>query len=207
VLSRLSPSCGRLRCCKVRARISPRLARRPERRSRTQGRMPQRRDLLQLERGPGHHRKLAHSLQHQTAAFSARLPATCTTHPDAAARRDLHHELAFHRAWYKISVEPFTSRVKAMVIRDRFISPSSLWKNGIAKRLIGTLRRECMDHFVVFGERHLRCMLITLAAYYNQTRPQRSLRKDLPMRRAIQRNGGISANPILGGLHHQQVRI
>jgi transposase InsO family protein len=53
----------------------------------------------------------------------------------------------------------FTCRVKAMGIRDRPISPGSPWQNGIAERLIGTLRRECLDHVVIFGERHLRCAL------------------------------------------------
>jgi hypothetical protein len=101
----------------------------------------------------------------------------------------------------------FTCRVKAMGIRDRPISPRSPWQNGIAERLIGTLRRECLDHVVVFGERHLRCVLLGYAAYYNQTRPHRPLRKDAPLRRTIQRIGGIAVMPILGGLHHQYVRI
>jgi hypothetical protein len=65
----------------------------------------------------------------------------------------------------------FTSRVAAMGIRDRPISPGSPWQNGIAERLIGTLRRECLDHVVVFGEQHLRRVLSAYAVYYNQTRP------------------------------------
>jgi transposase InsO family protein len=94
-----------------------------------------------------------------------------------------------------------------MGIRDRPISPGSPWQNGIAERLIGTLRRECLDHVIVFGEGHLRRALSTYAAYYNQTRPHRSLRKNTPLRRAIQQIGDIAAIPILGGLHHQYVRI
>jgi len=101
----------------------------------------------------------------------------------------------------------FTGRLKAMGIRDRPISPGSPWQNGIAERLIGSLRRECMDHIIVFGERHLRCVLIAYAAYYNQTRPHRSLQKDAPLRRSIQRIGEVAVMPILGGLHHQYVRI
>ncbi len=101
----------------------------------------------------------------------------------------------------------FTARVAAMGIRDRPISPGSPWQNGIAERLIGTLRRECLDHFIVFGERHLRGVLSAYAAYYNQTRPHRSLQKDAPMRRTVQRIGDIVAIPILGGLHHHYVRI
>jgi hypothetical protein len=73
--------------------------------------------------------------------------------------------------------------------------------------LIGTLRRESLDHVIVFGERRLRRVLSAYAAYYNQTRPHRSLLKDAPLRRAIQRIGNIAVIPILGGLHHQYVRI
>lgn len=101
----------------------------------------------------------------------------------------------------------FTGRVKAMGIRDRPISPASPWQNGIAERLIGTLRRECLDHIIVIGEGHLRCALSAYVSYYNQTRPHRSLQKDAPLRRAIHRIGEVTAIPILGGLHHQYVRI
>ena len=101
----------------------------------------------------------------------------------------------------------FTARVRAMGIRDRPITPGSPWQNGIAERLIGTLRRECLDHLVVFGEAHLRRVLSAYAAYYNQTRPHLALQKDAPLRRAIQRIGDVAAIPILAGLHHQYVRI
>src|SRR5262245_41075966 len=97
----------------------------------------------------------------------------------------------------------FTARVRAMGIRDRPITPGSPWQNGIAERLIGTPRRECLDQIVVFGEAHLRRVLSAYAAYYNQMRPHRSLRKDAPLRRAIQQVGSIVAMPILDGLHHQ----
>jgi transposase InsO family protein len=101
----------------------------------------------------------------------------------------------------------FITRVGAMGIRDRPISLGSPWQNGIAERLIGTLRRECLDHVVIFGERHLHRVLSAYAAYYNQTRPHRSLHKDAPLQRAIQRIGNIAATPILGGLHHEYARI
>jgi transposase InsO family protein len=101
----------------------------------------------------------------------------------------------------------FTSRVRAMGIRDRPISPGSPWQNGIAERLIGTLRRECLDQMVIFGEAHLRRILSVYAAYYNQTRTHLALQKDAPLRRAVQRSGAIVAIPILAGLHHQYVRI
>jgi transposase InsO family protein len=101
----------------------------------------------------------------------------------------------------------FTSRVRAMGIRDRPISPRSPWQNGVAERLIGTLRRECLDQLVIFGEAHLRRVLAAFADYYNQTRPHLALQKDAPLRRAVQRTGSIIAIPVLGGLHHQYARI
>jgi transposase InsO family protein len=101
----------------------------------------------------------------------------------------------------------FTSRLRAMGIRDRPISPRSPWQNGYAERLIGTLRRECLDRMLVFGESHLRRILASYAAYYNQTRTHLALQKDAPLHRAVQRSGAIVAIPILAGLHHQYVRI
>jgi transposase InsO family protein len=101
----------------------------------------------------------------------------------------------------------FTSRVRAMGIRDRPISPQSPWQNGISERLIGTLRRECLDQILIFGETHLRRSLSAYAAYYNQARTHLALQKDAPLNRTVQRTGAIIAIPILAGLHHQYVRI
>ncbi len=94
-----------------------------------------------------------------------------------------------------------------MGIRDRPISPSSPWQNGIAERLIGTLRRECLDQMLVFGEAHLRRILSAYATYYNQARTHMTLRKDAPLHRSVQRNGTIIAIPVLSGLHHRYARI
>ena len=101
----------------------------------------------------------------------------------------------------------FTSRVRAMGIRDRPISPGSPWQNGIAERLIGTLRRECLDRMLIFGESHLRRVLASYASYYNQARTHLALQKDPPLHREAQRSGAVVAIPILAGLHHQYVRI
>src|SRR5436305_11545462 len=101
----------------------------------------------------------------------------------------------------------FRSRVRAMGIRDRPISPGSPWQNGYAERLIGTVRRECLDRMLIFGESHLRRVLASYAAYYNQVRTHLALGKDVPLGRAVQRSGVIVAIPILSGLHHQYVRI
>src|SRR5438876_1050364 len=93
--------------------------------------------------------------------------------------------------------EIFTRRLRAMGIRDRPIAPRAPWQNGHAERLIGALRRECLDHVVVYGERHLRQLLLAYMAYYNFARTHLSLNKDAPAPRALQAVGRIYANPIL----------
>jgi transposase InsO family protein len=100
-----------------------------------------------------------------------------------------------------------TRRLRAMGIRDKPIAPASPWQNGFAERLIGSIRRECLDHLIVFGEQHLRRILISYFAYYNSVRTHRSLHKDAPISRPIQRTGIIRSHPILGGLHHHYVRV
>jgi transposase InsO family protein len=103
--------------------------------------------------------------------------------------------------------EVFTRRLQAMGIRDRPTAPRSPWQNGYCERVIGSIRRECLDHILVFGERHLRHVLRTYAGYYNRTRTHLSLDKDAPASRAIEPSGRICPVPILGGLHHRYVRI
>ena len=100
-----------------------------------------------------------------------------------------------------------TRRMRAMGIRDKPTAPASPWQNGFAERLIGSIRRECVDHIVVLGEAHLRRILRTYAGYYNEIRTHRSLNKDAPVSRPVQRTGIISSCPILGGLHHQYVQV
>jgi transposase InsO family protein len=100
-----------------------------------------------------------------------------------------------------------TRRLRAMGIRDKPTAPASPWQNGFAERLIGSIRRECVDHFVVLGEAHLRRILRAYARYYNDIRTHRSLDKDAPVSRPVQRTGAISSHAILGGLHHHYVRI
>jgi transposase InsO family protein len=98
-------------------------------------------------------------------------------------------------------------RIRAMGIRDKPTAPGSPWQNGFVERLIGSIRRECLDHLVVRGEAHLRRILRTYADYYNKIRTHRSLGKDAPSFRAIQRAGNITSQAILGGLHHYYVRV
>jgi transposase InsO family protein len=100
-----------------------------------------------------------------------------------------------------------TTRLSAMGIRDHPTATRSPWQNGHAERLIGSIRRECLDHVVVFGEAHLRRILAAYSSYYNELRPHLSLEKDSPGHRPIQRFGQLVARPILGGLHQQYCRI
>jgi len=98
-------------------------------------------------------------------------------------------------------------RIRAMGIRDKPIAPASPWQNGFAERLIGSIRRECLDHLVVLSEAHLRRILQAYARYYNNIRTHRSLDKDAPAFRPVQRIGIIASHAILGRLHHHYVRI
>jgi transposase InsO family protein len=100
-----------------------------------------------------------------------------------------------------------TRRLRAMGIRDKPTAPASPWQNGFAERLIGSIRRECLDHIVVLGEAHLRRILRSYARYYNDIRTHRSLDKDAPAVRPVQRAGSIKTCPILGGLHHHYLRV
>ena len=85
--------------------------------------------------------------------------------------------------------------------------PASPWQNGIAERLIGSIRRESVDHMIVLGEAHLRRILKSYANYYNGVRTHRTLNKDAPVSRSVQRSGVIRSRTILGGLHHHYGRI
>jgi hypothetical protein len=101
----------------------------------------------------------------------------------------------------------YVRRLRAMGIRDRPTALRSPGPNAYAERLIGSMRRELLDHIVVFGERHLRQLLSLYMTYYNEARTHLSLNKDAPVPRAVQDIGQVLAKPHLGGLHHQYVRI
>src|SRR4030088_994154 len=100
-----------------------------------------------------------------------------------------------------------TRRLRAMGIRDQPTAPASPWQNGFAERLIGSIRRECLDHIIVLGEAHLRRILKSYADYYNDIRTHRSLNKDAPVSRPLHLTGIIRSRAILGGLHHHCIRI
>jgi putative transposase len=89
---------------------------------------------------------------------------------------------------------------------DRPIRPHSPWQNGHVERLIGSIRRECLDHVIILNARHLRRILQEYADYYNQDRTHLSLGKDSPAHRPIEGLGKVKSRKILGGLHHRYYR-
>jgi transposase InsO family protein len=98
-------------------------------------------------------------------------------------------------------------RVTRLLDIDEVISaPKSPWQNCFAERVIGSIRRECTDHVIAFGERHLLRILREYVAYYNEARPHQSLDRNSPVPRQVESEGGIVATPVLGGLHHRYRR-
>jgi transposase InsO family protein len=102
----------------------------------------------------------------------------------------------------------FRHRVKGMGIGEILTAPSSPWQNPFAERLIGSIRRECLDHVLVLSEPHLRRILTAYFAYYHRARTHLSLDKDAPDVRPVERPeaGRVVALPEVGGLHHRYVR-
>jgi putative transposase len=103
----------------------------------------------------------------------------------------------------------FRSRVKAMGITEVITAAHSPWQNAYVERVIGSIRRECLDHLVIFNERHLRRVLSTYVDYYHRTRTHLSLDKDCPDPRPIMRPriGKVTAIAQVGGLHHRYERL
>src|SRR5439155_19960906 len=112
-----------------------------------------------------------------------------------------------HAFSHVLVLPAYTDRIRAMEIRDHPTAPRSPWQNSHVGRLIGSIRRESLDHLVVFDEAQLRRVLRNYASYYNQVRTHLSLRKNVPGFRRAQKFGRIAAIPILGGLYHQYVRL
>jgi len=104
--------------------------------------------------------------------------------------------------------ESFRRQVTALKIQDVPTAPRSPWQNAYAERVIGSIRRECLNHMIVLGERHLRRILRSYVDYYNETRTHLSLDKDTPKGRPIQRRdqGTVIELKRVGGLHHEYVR-
>src|SRR5229473_351274 len=103
----------------------------------------------------------------------------------------------------------FCNRIEAMGITEVITAPRSPWQNGYVERVIGSIRRECLDHIVIFNQRHLRRVLSSYVDYYQRTRTHLSLDKDCPLSRPIQSRGlgRVVAIPQVSGLHHRYERL
>jgi hypothetical protein len=103
----------------------------------------------------------------------------------------------------------FSKRVAAMDITEVITAPRSPWQNAYVERVIGSIRRECLDHLVIFNQRHLRRVLSSYFEYYHGSRTHLSLIKDSPDPRPIEPpdRGRVIACPRVGGLHHRYQRL
>jgi putative transposase len=103
----------------------------------------------------------------------------------------------------------FRHRVRAMGITEVITAPRSPWQNPYVERLIGSIRRECLDHVIILSERHLRRVLSSYFRYHHEARTHLSLNKDCPWPRPVQlpsAGHNIIALPEVGGLHHRYER-
>jgi putative transposase len=158
--------------------------------------------LFVLVRLSHHRRRIVHLAvtEHPTAAWTAQ--QIIEAFPNDTAPRWL---LRDRDAIYG---EVFRRRVVGMGITEVITSPSSPWQNPYAERLIGSIRRECLDHVIVLGQRHLRRLLTAYLTYYHGARTHLALEKDAPTTRRVQTptEGPVVAFPELGGLHHRYER-
>ena len=150
-----------------------------------------------------HHRRRAlhfNVTEHPTAAWTAQ--QIVDTFPDDTAPAYL---LRDRDAIYG---DVFRQRVKGMQIQEVLTAPRSPWQNPFAERLIGSIRRDCLDHVIVLSERHLRNILTAYFAYYHHTRTHLALTKDAPDGRPVEPPEMGKVMPIreVGGLHHRYVR-
>jgi len=102
----------------------------------------------------------------------------------------------------------FQKRVEYMGIEEVIIAPRSPWQNPFAERVIGSIRRECLDHLIVFSEVHLRRIMTSYFAYYHESRAHLSLERNAPTPREIEppERGNVIGIPQVGGLHHRYTR-
>jgi transposase InsO family protein len=102
----------------------------------------------------------------------------------------------------------FVQRLEGMGMQQKLISPRSPWQNPYVERLVGSIRRECLDRVIVFQERQLRQILESYFEYYHKVRPHRSLSHDSPIPRPVESpdRGKVTEMPLVGGLHHHYRR-
>ena len=151
---------------------------------------------------PHHRRRVVHFnvTEHPTAHWTAQ--QIVDAFPDDTAPSYLLRDRD------QVYGEQFRHRVKGMRIDEVLTAPHSPWQNPFAERLIGSIRRECLNHVLVLGEQHLRRILARYFSYYHRARTHLSLDKDAPNGRPIEppAPGAIVPIPEVGGLHHRYVR-
>jgi transposase InsO family protein len=104
--------------------------------------------------------------------------------------------------------DEFARRVESMDIKQVLIAARSPWQNPYVERVIGSISRDCLDHHIIFHERHLRRVLKEYIQYYNEYRTHLGLEKDCPQPRSIEQpdSGPVQSEPMVGGLHHRYYR-
>ena len=112
-----------------------------------------------------------------------------------------------HRDGDSIYGDAFENKVDALGIDEVVSAPKSPWQNPFCERVIGSVRRDCTDHIIALGERHLLRALLRYQVYYNQARTHLSLDRNSPEPREVERRGKLIAIPHLGGLHHRYARV
>jgi len=147
-------------------------------------------------------RRILHfnATEHPTAAWTARqLLEVCGM--DDAPRYLLRDRDAIYG-------NTFRRQVTGLGIEEVLTAPRSPWQNPYVERVIGSIRRECLDHTIILGERHLRRVVRNYVNYYNTLRTHLSLSKDAPTGRSIQspQRGSVIERPHVGGLHHEYFR-
>jgi transposase InsO family protein len=149
-----------------------------------------------------HRRRVVHFnvTEHPTAQWTAQ--QIVDAFPDESAPADLLRDRE------KIYGQQFRHRVKGMVIDEVLAAPQRPWQNPFVERPIGSIRRECLNHVLVLGERHLRRILARYFRYYHRARTHLALDEDAPDARPVElpETGRIVEIPEVGGLHHRYVR-
>jgi transposase InsO family protein len=108
----------------------------------------------------------------------------------------------------RIYGDEFRKRVESLGIEEILIAPRSPWQNPYCERLIGSIRRECVNHVIVLSEKHLKRILKSYFEYYHQARTHLSLDRNSPTPRGVQppSHGQVVSTPQVGGLHHRYSR-
>jgi putative transposase len=139
-------------------------------------------------------------IDHPTAAWTAR--QLVEAFPDDTAPTYLLRDRD------SVYSDEFVRRIKGMAIRQVLTAPRAPWQNPFVERVIGSIRRECLDHFIL-SDTHLRLLLRAYLAYYNTARPHQAVDGNSPWLRSIQSPscGRIVGIPQVGGLHHRYERV